>query len=74
MWKDKLSSQKTYLDILITHGPPKLHLDKRDFHRAGCPHLAVEVARLRPRLHVFGHIRAAAGREEVVLGWCAEGV
>lgn len=69
LWHDKLSAQKDHLppDILITHGPPKLHLDKRDFHRAGCPYLSVEVARLRPRLHVFGHIHAAHGREEVVL-------
>lgn len=67
MWHGKLSSRKNNTDILITHGPPKLHLDKRDFHRAGCPYLSVEVARLQPRLHVFGHIHAAYGREELVL-------
>ncbi|KAH6628848.1 Metallo-dependent phosphatase-like protein [Chaetomium tenue] len=55
------------LTILITHGPPKLHLDRRAIHRAGCPYLLSEVARLRPRLHVFGHIHAAHGREDVVL-------
>lgn len=72
LWQDQqLSSShsptKSPPDILITHGPPKLHLDKRDFHRAGCPYLAVEVARLRPRLHVFGHIHAAYGREDEVV-------
>ncbi|KAH6855424.1 Metallo-dependent phosphatase-like protein [Chaetomium sp. MPI-CAGE-AT-0009] len=55
------------LDILVTHGPPKLYLDRRDIHRAGCPYLLCEVARIRPRLHVFGHIHVAHGREDVVL-------
>lgn len=54
-------------DILVSHGPPKLHLDSRDFHRAGCPYLAEEVTRIRPRLVVFGHIHASYGREDVVL-------
>lgn len=66
IWEDNLGPLETP-DILITHGPPKLHLDKRDFYRAGCPYLSVEVARLRPRLHVFGHIHAAHGREDSVL-------
>lgn len=55
------------LEILVTHGPPKLYLDRRDIHRAGCPYLLCEVARIRPRLHVFGHIHAAHGREDVVM-------
>ncbi len=55
------------VDIVVTHGPPRLHLDTRGFHRAGCPFLAAEIARVRPRLVVFGHIHAAHGREDVVL-------
>ncbi|KIH87414.1 hypothetical protein SPBR_05158 [Sporothrix brasiliensis 5110] len=54
-------------DILVTHGPPKLHRDQRDFYRAGCAYLAEQVARLRPRLCVFGHIHAAYGREDVLV-------
>ena len=54
-------------DVVVTHGPPRHHLDKRDFYRAGCPFLAEQVGKLRPRLVVFGHIHAAFGREEVVL-------
>ncbi|CZR62887.1 uncharacterized protein PAC_12784 [Phialocephala subalpina] len=54
-------------DIFVTHGPPKHHLDARDFHRAGCPYLAEGLARFRPRLVVFGHIHASYGREDVVL-------
>lgn len=66
IWEDKLGSME-FVDILITHGPPKLHLDSRDFYRAGCPYLSAEVARLRPRFHVFGHIHAAHGREDIVI-------
>ncbi|KAK4182160.1 hypothetical protein QBC35DRAFT_396522, partial [Podospora australis] len=48
-------------DIIVTHGPPKLYLDP------GCPYLREEISRIRPRLHVFGHIHIAHGREDVVL-------
>lgn len=51
-------------DILITHGPPWGHLD--GIKKAGCPLLAREVARVRPRLVVFGHIHVGYGVEEVV--------
>jgi predicted MPP superfamily phosphohydrolase len=60
-------------DILITHTPPKHHLD---LPRAlGCPHLAAEVQRVKPLLHVFGHVHAGRtdfegrlrnGRERVI--------
>lgn len=53
-------------NIVICHGPPHLYLDSRDFHRAGCPFFAHEIARIRPRLVVFGHIHASYGREDVV--------
>ncbi|SPQ25692.1 7240f1e4-05ee-4e04-975a-40929cd84c24 [Thermothielavioides terrestris] len=54
--------------VVVTHGPPRLYLDRRDaLHPAGCPHLLAALARLRPRLHVFGHIHAARGRADVVL-------
>jgi predicted phosphodiesterase len=64
-WAERLESLTP--DILVSHGPPKLHLDSRDFHRAGCPYLTEEVIRIRPRLVVFGHIHASYGREDVVL-------
>ncbi|KAF4513388.1 hypothetical protein G6O67_000663 [Ophiocordyceps sinensis] len=48
-------------DILVTHGPPKHHLDLGN----GCPHLLREVWRVRPRLHVFGHVHCAYGSEPV---------
>ncbi|OAA59868.1 phosphoesterase [Niveomyces insectorum RCEF 264] len=54
-------------DIVVTHGPPKHHLNSRDVHQAGCPYLLAEISRLRPRLVVFGHIHAAYGRQDRVV-------
>ncbi|TAQ85231.1 hypothetical protein B7494_g6459 [Chlorociboria aeruginascens] len=48
-------------DVLITHGPPRYHLDIN----LGCPSLLEEVWRVKPRLHVFGHIHSGHGREAV---------
>lgn len=66
-WEEIFSALNHVPDIIVTHGPPHLHLDKRDFHRAGCPYLAQEIRRLRPRLHVFGHIHVGYGKETVAL-------
>lgn len=48
------------IDVLITHGPPRAHLDLLNL---GCAHLLREVWRVQPRLHVFGHIHEGAGIE-----------
>ncbi|KAK1768948.1 Metallo-dependent phosphatase-like protein [Phialemonium atrogriseum] len=66
-WSTRLASLDPTPNIIITHGPPRFHLDRRDFHRAGCAYLGEEIARIRPRLVVFGHIHASYGREDVVL-------
>ncbi len=50
------------VDILITHGPPRGILDRTSRGEAvGCADLRRELARVRPRLHVFGHIHEAYG-------------
>lgn len=53
------------VDVLITHGPPYGILDRSPDgpHRAGCPELLVAVNRLKPKLHVFGHVHGAHGME-----------
>jgi len=52
------------IDILITHGPPHMILDKcRDGYRAGCPWLLKRVEEIRPSMHIFGHIHEARGVE-----------
>ena len=50
-------------DILVTHGPPFSHLD---LGRTGCYALLATLWRVRPKLHVFGHIHAARGIEYLV--------
>jgi Icc-related predicted phosphoesterase len=56
-------------DVLITHGPPNgiLDLVPRDltgtFENTGCEELARAVKRIKPRLHVFGHIHEGYGME-----------
>lgn len=48
------------VDVLVTHGPPRGHLDLMSL---GCVHLLWELWRVRPRLHVFGHAHEGAGTE-----------
>ncbi|KAL2267553.1 hypothetical protein VTJ83DRAFT_4830 [Remersonia thermophila] len=48
------------VDILVTHGPPKAHLDLQGI---GCEHLLSELWRVRPRLHIFGHVHEGSGTE-----------
>jgi hypothetical protein len=49
----------------LTHSPPWDHLDGA--LRSGCSSLAREIARVRPRLVVFGHIHVGYGKEEVIM-------
>jgi Icc-related predicted phosphoesterase len=49
-------------DVLITHGPPRGRGDRGPFPgRHGCDDLAERVARIRPALHLFGHIHQDGG-------------
>ncbi|VUC25428.1 unnamed protein product [Clonostachys rosea] len=50
----------TDTDVLITHTPPRGHLDATQL---GCAHLLRELWHVRPRLHIFGHIHAGYGQE-----------
>lgn len=52
-------------DILITHTPPQSHLDLSPVFSTGCPFLLSEAWRVRPTLHVFGHLHEAYGVEPV---------
>ncbi|KAF2263800.1 Metallo-dependent phosphatase [Lojkania enalia] len=54
-------------DILITHTPPKYHLDLPMPAGMGCEHLLKEVKRVKPILHVFGHVHWSAG--QMVVWW-----
>jgi Icc-related predicted phosphoesterase len=49
--------------VLITHGPPRGILDKtHSGENVGCDDLLAAVERIRPRLHVFGHIHEGYGQ------------
>lgn len=51
------------VDVLLTHGPPMGVLDRTSRgQRVGCEALAEALARIQPRLHVFGHIHEDYGR------------
>jgi predicted phosphodiesterase len=58
VWKNKLPNG---VDILLTHGPPALHLDEDK----GCRYLLRELRRVQPSLVVFGHIHSGGGEEWV---------
>jgi Icc-related predicted phosphoesterase len=50
-------------DILVTHGPPFGILDSAPHSgmHSGCRELLEAVMRVRPKLHVFGHVHGAYG-------------
>ena len=49
-------------DILVTHRPPRFHLDVADF---GDVNLLKELWRTRPILHVFGHVHEGYGTDYI---------
>ena len=57
VWKGTIPEK---VDVLVTHGPPRGHLDLLTL---GCPYLLNELWRVRPRLHIFGHVHEGAGTE-----------
>lgn len=60
----------TGVDVLITHGPPHGTLDftSRDHEHAGCEELAKALVRVKPQVHVFGHIHEGYGQAEINVG------
>ncbi|KAI1155148.1 Metallo-dependent phosphatase [Nemania diffusa] len=59
VWKHTIPDDT---DILVTHGPPRAHLDLTTL---GCDHLLRELWRVHPALHVFGHIHEGYGHERI---------
>jgi len=53
-------------DVLVTHGPPMGILDETYAGEpVGCEDLRRAVSRVRPRVHVFGHIHEGYGTERI---------
>ena len=68
MYKDSLEASviwkeiKKGTDVLITHGPPHGILDKTaKGDHAGCEVLRAASQRIKPEVHVFGHIHEGYG-------------
>ena len=59
-------------DVLITHGPPRGIGDQAAPHRhsrcLGCDDLFSAVERIKPRVHVFGHIHGGYGHTQFGAG------
>ena len=55
-------------DVLITHGPPSGILDRAcpqmESAHLGCYDLRKSVQRVKPKIHVFGHIHGGSGKHE----------
>ncbi|KAF2398319.1 Metallo-dependent phosphatase [Trichodelitschia bisporula] len=58
-WSESIPADTS---ILVTHSPPKYHRDMAQIP-LGCEWLLKEVWRVKPKLHIFGHIHVGAGRE-----------
>lgn len=52
-------------DVLITHGPPAGYRDwvKPGHESLGCRNLLSRVKKVKPKLHVFGHIHGGYGED-----------
>lgn len=59
-WSGTISRET---DVLITHSPPKHHLDLPA--ALGCEYLLKEIWKIRPKVHVFGHVHAGYGQKSV---------
>lgn len=70
--KNKLEEMFSHIpeetDILITHGPPGGILDSSSFHGGlplGSYELLSAIERIKPKLHVFGHIHGGYGTQQI---------
>lgn len=60
--KSKCNLIPNNTDILVTHGPPFGILDRvKGGRNVGCEDLLAAVGRVKPKIHVFGHIHEGAG-------------
>ncbi|KAL2167767.1 hypothetical protein VTG60DRAFT_827 [Thermothelomyces hinnuleus] len=62
-WRGRVPEET---DVLVTHTPPAYHLDLG----LGCAGLLDEVWRVKPKLHVFGHVHYGHGKEAVYYDEC----
>ena len=56
-----------YVDIVMTHGPPKGTLDWCPQGNVGCENILQAIRRVKPMMHCFGHIHESNGIE--IIDW-----
>lgn len=58
--EEKWEQVPTGIDILVTHGPPwgKFDVPFGENRRVGCTALMRELIRIKPRVHIFGHVHS----------------
>lgn len=65
---EKWEAIPTDIDILITHGPPQGHLDTSGHPwnqpLLGCELLRNRIDKIKPKIHIFGHIHGSADYKE----------
>ncbi|KAK5197201.1 hypothetical protein LTR99_000440 [Exophiala xenobiotica] len=61
-WTDTIPDD---IDVLVTHNPPKWHLDLPQSGGLGDEFELKEVWRVKPTLHAFGHVHSGHGKEAV---------
>ncbi|KAK6383748.1 hypothetical protein LTS17_003040 [Exophiala oligosperma] len=66
-WTDTVPDD---VDILVTHNPPKWHLDLPESGGMGDEYELKEAWRVKPTLQAFGHVHSGYGKEAV---WWDEG-
>lgn len=54
-------------DVLVTHHPPDIPelSETEDGFNLGCPFLMDAVQRIKPKIHVFGHVHSSYGIKQV---------
>ena len=64
---EKWKGIPTGVDVLITHTPAHGILDvpTSGTVNLGCPHLREQLKRIKPKLHVFGHVHARHGIQKI---------
>lgn len=61
--KEKWDKIPAGIDILVTHGPAFGYGDMTERGEpVGCEELAIAIQRVKPKVHIFGHIHNAYGR------------
>jgi Icc-related predicted phosphoesterase len=64
--RDKWRKIPKKTDVLITHGPPYGIMDLAPIGgKVGCADLLEAVQKIKPKLHIFGHIHEGHGKVEI---------